>query len=97
MTNTKFNSTMQKAYDKYNRSRNYNLFDCYNNISSAKAKAYQYCLELLGKYNGKALKVVGYNTNAFSMGFEYRDNENKLHFVYITKDYDRDCIIEEEQ
>lgn len=93
MTTTKFNSTMQNIYDKYKMSYNYKLYDCYGSISSAKAKAFEYCENLCKEHNGKGLKIIGFNKTQFSMGFEYRDNENKLHFVYITKDYDRDCII----
>ena len=88
MTNTNFNSMMQRAYSNYKRSGNYNLRDCYNNASYSKVRAYMYCEELCNKMGGYGLKIIGYNTCTFSVGFEYMDNENKLHFVYITKDYE---------
>lgn len=93
MTNVKFNSTMLSAYSRYKRSDEYSVYDAYKNCSYAKERAWYYCQELCEKYNGYGLKIIGHNCMQFSAGFEYKDADDNVHFVYITRDYDRDAII----
>lgn len=93
MKRVKFNKQMRHIYNVYKASILYCLEDCYNNHSYSKQRAYNYCIELLKKYNGYNGKIIGYNCMQFSYGFEYEDT-NGLHFVYITKTYDKDMIIE---
>lgn len=93
MKRVNFNKQFKGVYTRYKNSDLYRLEDCYDNHSYAKQGAYNYCIGLVNKYNGFAPKIIGYNCMNFSFGFEYID-EDGLHFVYITKDYDRDMLIE---
>lgn len=91
----KLNKQMQGAMRMHKMSNTYSLNDCYNNYSYAKENAYNYCKDLQTKYNGYDFKIISYNTNQFSVGFYYKnENDNTTRFVYITKSYDRECIIE---
>jgi glutathione peroxidase-family protein len=70
------------------------LYDCYGSFSYAKAQAFEYCKELKSKYNGRGLKIIGYNSNRFSAGF-IGEIENREAFFYITADYDRYIFLDE--
>lgn len=85
---------IKTAYRNYCRSGNYNLYDCYEQPSWAKREAMDYCTRLMEENNGKALKIIGYNTMTFSVGF-LCVIEGKEAFVYITKSYDRYIFINE--
>ena len=65
---------------------------CYNSYSGAKFRAWQYCKDLCYRLGGRGLRVITYNTNIFTCGFEYNDKTtDKLMFMYITPNYD--CAI----
>lgn len=68
-------SNVLQAYHNYKRSYNYDLYDAYEKPSYAKVRAWRYCVELCERYNGRGLKIVGYNAQTFSVGFEYTDPE----------------------
>lgn len=91
----RLNKQMQGAMRMHKMSNTYSLYDCYNSHSYAKERAYNYCCNLYSKLNGYDFKIISYNTNQFSVGFYYKnENDNTTRFVYITKSYDRECIIE---
>lgn len=91
----KLNKQMQQAIKKHEMSNVYTLRDCYKMYSYAKEKAYKYCKDLQAKYNGYNFKIISYNIMTFSAGFYYKnENDNTTRFVYITKTYDRECIVE---
>lgn len=94
MIKVKLNKQIENAMRMHKMSNAYSLSDCYNNYSYAKEKAYNYCKDLQAQYNGYNFMIISYNTMQFSAGFYYIDNDNKHHFVYITKSYDRDCILD---
>ncbi len=85
---------LKNAYRDYLKSTNNHLNDCYNNCSYYKQKAFWYCQDLVKKYDGSALKIIGYNSQTFSAGFIGYIN-NKKAFFYITKDYNRFIYIDE--
>lgn len=76
------------AYNMYKQSNMYNLYDLYNNPSCYKHQAYNYCVNLMQKMNGHDLKILGGNSQTFSVGFLF-ENDGKECFAYITKDYNR--------
>ena len=84
---------MLDRYNRYTNSTLYRLEDCYNNASCNKYQAMEYCKNLMNKYNGHNLKIIGYNCMQFSVGFEFVEN-GSLCFAFITKDYDRYCVID---
>ena len=81
-----------KQFDRWLNSNAYRLEDVYNSYSVFKARAYQYCKELMWDLQGWGLKILSANSQAFTVGFEFVDPEtSELMFAYITKDYDRFC------
>ncbi|MBQ8793937.1 MAG: hypothetical protein IJZ63_04240 [Clostridia bacterium] len=91
---TKTNSKIIKdAYRKYLDSSYYDLYDCYSSCSYAKREAMDYCKELANEYLGYNLKIIGFNTSTFSVGFIGQMDGKKI-FVYITKNLNRYCFID---
>lgn len=82
------NKTMRNAYERYESSRDYDLFSCYERPSHAKMQAWEYCKSLCEKHDGYGLKIIGFNTMSFSAGF-VGEIDGEIAFFYITKDYDR--------
>ncbi len=78
----------QKQIPLYLRSRAFRLSDVYADYSSKKAHAFNYCVELMHKYNGFDLKIVSYNTFMFTAGFLYHDKNGDLMYMHITPSYD---------
>ena len=85
-------SKTQQIKGKYNFYKNYggyhSLCECYDKPSWNKIEAWEYCKRLCNVCNGKGLKILGYNTCTFSVGFTFI-YEDKKYFAYITKDYNR--------
>lgn len=86
--------TIKNAYEIYLKSNLYTLNDCYANASYNKQKAYNYCRDLLVKYNGRQGRILGYNTMVFSYGF-IGEMDGKPAFFYITRDHDRYIFVED--
>lgn len=86
---------VKTAYCHYLNSRLYTLRDCYERPSYNKERAFDYCLELVQKYNGRQPRIIGYNTMQFSFGFIGSYDGNKPAFFYITRDYDRYINLDE--
>lgn len=79
--------TALKHYDAYQRSFNYELYDVYGRCSSAKMKAWDYCKELMYKFNGYGLKIISANGYQFTAGFMFEE-DGKTMFMYISKTHD---------
>lgn len=54
----------------YNNSRRDSLRDCYASYSTEKARAERACLEMMRKENGHGFKIISFNCNFFSCGWE---------------------------
>lgn len=83
--------TALNHYSAYKRSTTYSLDSAYGTYSSAKARAWRYCEDLMQKYDGHGLKVIGYNCHTFSAGFMF-EKDGKTMFMYIT--HARDTAVE---
>jgi hypothetical protein len=94
MQTLKRNKLLQQ-YNNYKNSRYYNLYDLYKSYSYNKQRAFDYCKRLCYDYKGTDLKIIGGNTCTFSAGFTYINDNGELVFVWITKDYDRECVIDD--
>jgi len=69
------------------------IYGAYDRPSSRKIQAWEYCKELMRKYDGRGIFILGHNCMAFSVGFVgYIDGLK--YFFYITKDYDRAMPLE---
>lgn len=77
----------------YERSSTHNLYEAYGRFSNKKAEAWGYCEELCKKHDGKGLKVFGANTNFFSAGFLFTDEEGNECLMYITHTNDRKIVL----
>lgn len=77
-------STMVSAFEGYLRSNHYGLYDCYNNPSTAKQSAFDYCHRvMMDTPAGRQGQIISYNTFMFTYGFIGRHN-GKDAFFYIT-------------
>lgn len=94
MTLTRANKQLKNVYRSYERSDYYTLNDLYKNASYYKQKAYNYCRDLYRQLNGFDFKIIGGNCMTFSVGFKFYE-DNKTYFAYITKDYDRQILLDE--
>ena len=78
------------AYERWLKSTDTELWHVYGSFSEAKAKAMEYCRNLMDSLDGRDLRIISHNTNEFTVGFEFPDGETgELNFMYITKSYDR--------
>ena len=81
------------AYETWKHSHTTSLDMAYGSYSNRKARAWDYCLDLMQKYNGYSIRILGHNCMTFSVGFVgYIDGLK--HFFYITRDYDRALPLE---
>lgn len=84
----------QSIVDRYNRSDEYELYQAYGSISSAKMKAWEYCKELCYKKTGTGLKIISHNSFQFTAGFTYEEN-GKKYLMYISKAMDLPILLED--
>lgn len=76
-------------YTDYIYSNATNLSDVYGRYSTAKARAWNYCKDLMRQHEGWGLRIISHNTRMFTAGFLFTDPETGvLMFMYITKTYD---------
>ena len=80
-----------KIVKQYLNSNLSHLEQCYNNYSSRKNSAYDYCRNIYNNFDGEYFTITGYNSNYFSVAFEI-EYEEKNYLIYIT--YADDYIIE---
>lgn len=73
------------------------LYYAYERPSYAKQRAWQYCKDLRNELGGWDMLVSSHNTFSFSVVFKFLDEDGRLCYAYITRDYDRFCYAEEEQ
>lgn len=98
INNRTFNFSMTEqrkardAYDRYLKSTACSLYDVYDSYSDAKAQAYDHCRQLMKDLNGHDFRIVSYNIMQFTAGFRF-EHECKEWFCYITRDYNRVCLI----
>lgn len=83
---------MNEAFSRYISSNKRTLSDCYKTFSSAKVSALEYCYKIMDTYNGYDLRIIGHNSETFSVGFIGTIAGQKA-FFYITKDHDRFILI----
>ena len=76
---------LQKAiYESHKNSYKIDLYDCYENCSVAKRRAYSNCVLLCNELNGYDLRIVSHNKNMFTVGFKYETEDGIRMFMYIT-------------
>lgn len=89
---TKANEAILRSYIRSNK---HTLWDCYESFSSKKRSAWEYCENLMNKYNGYGLKVISSNGWMFTAGFLFTE-DGKDYLMYITKSQDKKILIDEE-
>lgn len=86
---------LRSAYERWQKSTDYELWNVYDNYSYNKEKAMGYCRELQFSFDGRGLKIISHNTMAFTVGFEFdHPKTGELCFAYITRDYKRFMKVE---
>ena len=86
---------LRGAYERWQKSTDYELWHVYDNYSDNKEKAMDYCRELQFYLNGRGLKIISHNSMVFTVGFEFDHPETgELCFAYITRDYNRFMKVE---
>ena len=81
----------QSEWAKKNVCRNLN--DVYHNASSAKLRAYEYCIHLCSELDGYDFRILSHNSMTFTVGFRYfGKNTGAACFAYITRGYDSYCF-----
>lgn len=83
MSRTRY-ATIHKAYRAYKKSKNRSLNDIYLSYSNVKVYAMQKCLELYYIDKGNDFRIVGYNSQFFSVGYIRTDEYGNDTFVWIT-------------
>lgn len=79
----------QQMIRNYNWSDSYDLYDAYNSPSCRKYRAWQYCSDLMKKYNGHDLKITGHNCMQFSAAFLFeKDDSTYLCYITASDDYE---------
>lgn len=78
----------QGAYERYQNSNMYSIYEAYGKPSQAKVRAWHYCMKLKEEKNGKGLKVIGKSCHFFSAGFTFEEDGKKM-FMWITPSTDR--------
>jgi hypothetical protein len=74
--------------NRYTNSTLYGLYYAYAKPSIAKQNAWNYCVNLMDKYNGYGLRVISYNTFMFTAAFLFLDENGVVNMMYITPNYD---------
>lgn len=77
-----------RIISRYDISEDYSLDSVYKSYSKNKSLAWDYCIELMEKYNGHGLKVISHNLTMFTAGFIYETYDGE-YLMYITKSADR--------
>ena len=75
--------------DLYERATATSLDEVYGRYSAKKKEAFEYCRNLMAKYNGWGLKILSHNTFVFTAGFEFvSDETGAVNIMYITPSKD---------
>lgn len=86
---------LRSAYERWQRSTDYELWNVYDNYSDNKENVMDYCRELQFCLDDKGLKIISRNSRVFTVGFEfYHPYAGELCFAYITRDYKRFMKVE---
>lgn len=67
----------QTMYDSYCRANTTELWQVYNNFSSAKQRGMDYCKELQYKLDGYDGRITGHSCHFFSYAFRYMVNDEE--------------------
>lgn len=86
------NSLAIHNYNRYLRSTDTKLSDVYTRWSTNKQNAYERCIRLMNDMGGRDFRILGHNSDAFSVGFITDEK-----FIYITRSYDYEYPIEKLQ
>lgn len=88
-------SKVRNAYEAWQRSSSTSLRDVYGRFSQAKEEAYNYCCKQFREFDGERFRIIGANTDTFSVGFVGKIGD-RYAFFYITRDNDRYCYLNDE-
>lgn len=84
MKKTRLTKKEQQIIKNYYNATAFRLWQVYTNYSVYKARAEHYILEEMLEKNGFDYRIIGYNCNAFSCGYCYKDDEGNKWLRYHT-------------
>ena len=61
-------------YERWWQSKCNSLNQIYHHYSDAKAMAFEWCMEDCARVNGFRFRIIGHNSNVFSVGYAYESN-----------------------
>lgn len=94
MTAKQMERNARNHYEAWKQSKDYSLEFVYGRFSANKARAWRYCQERQAKLNGYGLKIISYNSQKFTAGFEYMDSDaGEARFYYIAPLFDWDIPV----
>ena len=80
--------TAKRNIESWEQSEADQLYKVYGKYSANKAKAFEYCKELMYKMDGERLRIISHNTFIFTAGFRFIDKETGvIRFMFITPSY----------
>ena len=84
----KLNNTQRAANFRrsYNNSRITCLAQAYKNPSISKQRAYADCIKKMFAMGGYGLRIMGYNTSFFTVGWLYTDPETGVIMLNVETD-----------
>ena len=85
-----------QVVDRYYASNATTLRDVYGRWSDRKEKAYMDCVRKKVEMNGNNLRIIGANTDKFSVGFAFTDENGEECLMYITPSRDTVIRLEED-
>ncbi len=85
--------TTKQLMVKHGFSQAKRLEDIYKTFHQSKYAIMNRAYEIFNLMRGYDFRIIGKNSQTFSAGFYYKDNNEKIHFVYITRDEIYDCFV----
>ena len=84
------NKKQTGIYERWIKSQNLNLYDCYKQPSAAKLDAEWRIIQSCRKMNGKIFRILSYNTFTFTCAFSI-EKDGKKYLIWHSP-YNYDCF-----
>lgn len=84
------NKKQQGIYERYLKSSNCNLYDCYKRPSEEKLDAEHVIIRTCLQLNGKRFRILSYNTYSFTCAFTV-EKDGGYYLIYHTP-YKKECF-----
>ena len=86
----------ENIISRYYASKATTLRDVYKSWSSRKEEAYMDCVRMKVDLDGDNLRIIGANTDKFSVGFTFTNDDGEKCLMYITPSRNEVIRLEED-